>query len=156
MNGISIRRVRPNDVPVIAALLDQLARRYITAEFTRSAEEKFLRSNDETSIRAFITSGFEYWVAERCDAIIGFVGVRDHSHLYHLFVAECEQNRGVARALWQTAEGACRVAGNLGRFTVNSSNNAVGVYESFGFVRAGQPQNSDGVLFNPMVLEDAG
>jgi ribosomal protein S18 acetylase RimI-like enzyme len=156
MNRISIRRVRPGDVPVIAALLEQLARRYITAEFTRSAEENFLKSNDEASIRAFIASGFEYWVAERCDAIIGFVGVRDHSHLYHLFVAEAEQNRGVARALWQVAERACRLAGNPGRFTVNSSNNAVGVYESFGFVRAGQTQDSGGVLFNPMVFQDAG
>jgi ribosomal protein S18 acetylase RimI-like enzyme len=156
MNGISIRPVRPDDVPVIAALLEQLARQYITAEFSLSAEEKFLRSNDENSIRAFIASGFEYWVAERCDAIIGFLGVRNHSHLYHLFVAESEQNRGVARALWHTAERACRVAGNPGRFTVNSSNNAVGVYASFGFVRAGQTQSSDGVLFNPMVLEDVG
>jgi ribosomal protein S18 acetylase RimI-like enzyme len=114
MNGISIRPVRPDDVPVIAALLEQLARQYITAEFSLSAEEKFLRSNDEASIRAFIASGFEYWVAERCDAIIGFLGVRNHSHLYHLFVAESEQNRGVARALWNTAERACRVAGNPG------------------------------------------
>ena len=141
---------------MIAALLEQLARRYITVEFTPSAEAKFLKSNDVASINTFMTSGFRYWVAERNGSLVGFVGVRDHSHLYHLFVAESEQKHGIARALWQTAERACRAAGNTGRFTVNSSNNAVGVYEAFGFVRAGPPQNSDGVLFNPMVLEDAG
>jgi ribosomal protein S18 acetylase RimI-like enzyme len=156
MNEISIRPAVPEDVPMIAALLEQLARRYITVEFTPSAEAKFLKSNDVASISAFIANGFRYWVAERGGALIGFVGVRDHSHLYHLFVAESEQRRGVARDLWQTAKRACRVAGNPGRFTVNSSNNAVGVYESFGFARVGEPQNSDGVLFNPMVLEDAG
>lgn len=156
MKEISIRTALPEDVPMIAALLEQLARRYITVEFTPSAEEKFLKSNDVTSISTFIAAGFRYWVAERNGTLIGFIGVRDDSHLYHLFVAESEQKQGVARALWQTAKRACRGAGNPGRFTVNSSNNAVGVYESLGFVRAGPPQDADGVMFNPMVLEDAG
>src|SRR3954465_3590237 len=126
MKGISIRPAVPDDVPMIAALLEELARLYITVEFTPSAEAKFLKSNDSASISAFIAAGFRYWVAERSGTLVGFAGVRDHSHLYHLFVAESEQHQGVGRALWQTAMHACRAAGNSGRFTVNSSNNAVG------------------------------
>ena len=155
MNRVSIRPAVADDVPVIAALLERLAQQYITVEFSASAEAKFLKSNDAASISTFIASGFRYWVAERSGAVIGFVGIRDHFHLYHLFVSESEQRKGVARALWDTANRACRAAGNPGRFTVNSSNNAVGVYESFGFVRTGPPQSSDGVVFNPMVLENA-
>lgn len=156
MNEITIRAARSADIPAIAKLLEQLARRHITFEFSPSAEQKFLKSNDETSINTFLANGFRYWVAESTNEIIGFAGVRDHSHLYHLFVAEHAQRQGIARRLWQTAMDCCRTAGNSGRFTVNSSNNAVAVYESFGFVRSGPQQNSDGVLFNPMVLEDAG
>ena len=149
MHDVSIRAARPEDVSAIASLLETLARKYITYEFAQTAEQKFLKSNDEASINTFIAEGFLYWVAERSNEIIGFVGVRNNSHLYHLFVADSAQHRGVARALWQTAMDRCRAAGNSGRFTVNSSNNAVAAYESFGFVRAGPQQNSDGVLFNP-------
>jgi ribosomal protein S18 acetylase RimI-like enzyme len=155
MATIGIRVAQLEDVPAIATLLERLARRYITSEFAPSAEQKFLLGNDEASLRAFMGLGYRYWVANKNDEIVGFAGVRDHSHLYHLFVAETVQRQGVARALWQTVVNACLVAGNPGRFTVNSSNNAVAVYESFGFVRSGPQQSSDGVLFNPMVLQVA-
>ena len=156
MSAINIRPARADDALPMAELLEQLARQYITFEFTATAQEKFLKSNDASAISTFMASGFQYWVAERGDALVGFAGVRNESHVYHLFVAKEEQSRGVGRSLWETARQACRVAGNPSRFTVNSSNNAVGVYESFGFVRAGHTQDSDGVLFNPMVFEDAG
>jgi len=35
-------------------------------------------------------------------------------------------------------------------FTVNSSNHAVAVYESFGFVRTGPMQLAKGLYYNPM------
>jgi hypothetical protein len=46
-------------------------------------------------------------------------------------------------------------AGNKGAFTVNSSNNAIAVYERLGFVRAGPPEDLGGVLYNPMRTQDA-
>lgn len=153
MKKVDIRAARREDVAAIANLLEQLAHRYITSEFDRAAEVSFLKSNDETSINGFIAAGFRYWVAEQNGRLVGFARVRDDSHLYHLFVAETAQRRGVARALWNTARNACLAAGNPGRFTVNSSNNAVAVYESFGFVRSGPRQNSNGILFNPMELD---
>ena len=82
--------------------------------------------------------------------IVGFVGVRDNKHLYHLFVANDFQRRGVARRLWTVAREECIAAGNPGTFTVNSSNNAVAAYERLGFVRSGPTKNDDGVLYNPM------
>lgn len=153
MNNIDIRPAQRDDTPAIAKLLEQLARRYITFEFDHAAEERFLTSNDEAAINGFISAGFRYWVAEQNGGLVGFAGVRDDSHLYHLFVAEIAQRRGVARLLWNAALNACLAAGNPGRFTVNSSNNAVAVYESFGFVRSGPQQNANGVLFNPMELD---
>lgn len=155
MSTIHIRCLRLDDVPEVAALLEQLARSSITGEFSPQAEEKFLRSNDAAAIRGFIAQGFQYWVALSVQTIIGFVGIRDNSHLYHLFVAQPFQRQGIARLLWQNAREACRAAGNLGRFTVNSSNNAVEAYEALGFRRSEPMQNSDGILYNPMVLESA-
>jgi ribosomal protein S18 acetylase RimI-like enzyme len=141
MNTTGIRPIQPPDVPAVARLLETLARKSITCEFSPSAQEKFLLSNNEASIRGFIGSGFRYWVAEKDKSIVGFVGIRDNSHLYHLFVSESEQRQGLARKLWHVAMAACREAGNTGRFTVNSSNNAVPVYESLGGVRTKPTQN---------------
>lgn len=156
MQTIQIRRIDLDDISDVAVLLEQLAKKSITCEFSPQAQEKFLLSNDATAIRSFIANGFDYWVAEINQTIVGFVGVRDKSHLYHLFVAESFQRQGISRRLWQVAKDACCAAGNPGRFTVNSSNNAVGVYEAFGFRRSQPMQDSDGVLYNPMVLESVG
>jgi GNAT superfamily N-acetyltransferase len=78
------------------------------------------------------------------------VGVRDNSHVHHLFVAENHQKCGLARELWKVAREACLDAGNLGRFTVFSSKYALGVYRAFGFIESGSPEIKDGVVATPM------
>jgi ribosomal protein S18 acetylase RimI-like enzyme len=153
MSEVQIRRLREADVPAVAELFEHLARATITIELSAEGAERLLSTNDAAAIARYVDEGFDYWVAEASDSIIGFVGMRDNSHLYHLFVAEAFQRRGIARRLWETAKQACRAAGNPGRFTVNSSNYAVGVYEAFGFRRVAPMQNVGGVLYWPMLLE---
>jgi len=138
------------DIRPVAALLAALALEHITHEFDARARERFLAKNDESNIRDFVAQGFRYHVAESRGRVVGFVGVRDNKHLYHLFVANDFQRRGVARRLWTVAREECIAAGNPGTFTVNSSNNAVAVYERLGFVRSGPTKNDDGALYNPM------
>jgi ribosomal protein S18 acetylase RimI-like enzyme len=156
LEAVAIRTLEQTDIPAVAALLECLARKSITAEFSAIAENKLLRANDATAISSFVENGFRYHVAHAGGVFVGFVGVRNNSHLYHLFVAEEAQRNGVARSLWNVAKAACRAAGNTGRFTVNSSNNAIAVYKSFGFVRTAPTQDSEGVLYNPMVLDERG
>ena len=138
------------DIPSVASLLESLAREHITHEFSPQAQARFLANNNEDRIRAFVAHGFRYHVAESRGRIVGFVGARDNQHLYHLFVANDCQRQGLGRRLWAVAREACLAAGNPGSFTVNSSNNAVPVYERLGFVRAGPTKNHGGVLYNPM------
>jgi len=138
------------DVASVASLLASLAREHITHEFDPRARELFLAKNDEANIRRFVAQGFRYHVAESHGRIVGVVGVRDNRHLYHLFVANDFQRRGIARRLWAVAREQCIAAGNPGNFTVNASNNAIPVYERLGFVRSGPAQNDDGILYNPM------
>jgi GNAT superfamily N-acetyltransferase len=80
---------------------------------------------------------------------------RDNSHVHHLFIGEPFQGRGTARALWQLAKAEAIRAGNPGRFTVNSSVNAVPVCERFGFVASGRRVETDRVGFQPMLLVEA-
>lgn len=150
---MNIRQANKQDSASIASLIKDLAEKFIVAEFSEKGRNQFFSSNDQSSIEQFFDSGFIYHVAEEAEEIIGVVGIRDNSHLYHLFVAESQQGNGLARKLWEYAMRLCLAAGNPGSFTVNSSNNAVGVYEAFGFKRKGGMAESNGVLYNPMCLE---
>ena len=50
-------------------------------------------------------------------------------------------------------EAAALQAGNPGKFTVNSSLNAVPVYQRFGFVANGPVVQKHGIAFQPMLLQ---
>jgi ribosomal protein S18 acetylase RimI-like enzyme len=149
---VLIRSLAPADISAVAALLETLAHEYILHEFAPEARAQFLSKNNADSIRGLVEKGFRYHVATVKNRIVGFVGTRDNSHLYHLFVANEFQRQGLGRRLWNTARSECVAAGNTGTFTVNSSNNSIPVYERFGFVRSGPAQNMSGVIYNPMAL----
>lgn len=149
---MDIRRADLADAKEIATLIGELSERFITGEFEPEAKRGFLQSNDLDAVTRFMESGFSYHVAETEGVTVGVVGVRDNSHLYHLFVGAAHHGKGLARQLWNVAMAECLNKGNPGVFTVNSSNNAVGVYERFGFVRTAPMQTKDGVTYNPMEL----
>ncbi|MDH3377525.1 MAG: GNAT family N-acetyltransferase [Gammaproteobacteria bacterium] len=150
MSNFEIREAGLDDANEIGKLICTLATKFITPEFSSQAREHFLSSNNGKSVEQNMKSGFSYFVATDSKQLVGVVGVKDNSHLYHLFVVEHYQGMGLARRLWGIAMDECKRKGNRGTFTVNSSNNAIGVYEKLGFERAGPTVEKDGVFFNPM------
>jgi ribosomal protein S18 acetylase RimI-like enzyme len=96
------------DVPAVARLLRASAEKFIVHEFAPAARAHFLSKNDAAAISRFVADGFRYHVAEADGTIVGFVGVRDDRHLYHLFVAESHQRRGIAGRLRDVAAAGCR------------------------------------------------
>lgn len=148
-----VRAIEPSDIGPVAKLLAELAVEFIIGDFDPAAQAHFLAKNNAAEIRGFIDRGFRYHVAESEGRLAGFVGVRDNSHLYHLFVAKSLQRRGIGRMLWEFAKRDCWRRGHRGAFTVNASSNAVPAYERLGFVRNGAMQDSNGIRYNPMRLE---
>lgn len=149
-------KIRPaviDDAPAISALVSALAREFIVTEFTKEAADRLLGEIDAASIRKYIASGCRYHVAEEGGEIIGVIAVKENSHLSQLFVSKDFQRRGIARALWEVAKAASLADGNPGRFTVNSSLAAVGVYEKLGFVKQSGPVSKSGILYVPMNLD---
>ena len=151
-NHIAIRPATTDDAQRISELITTLSREHIACDLSPEGSERLLSSMSADSIRSFINSGFRYFVAETGGTIAGVVATRDDQHLYHLFVDNQFQRQGLARRLWQVAHEACVSASGTRVFTVNSSRNAVAVYERFGFVRHGETQNVGGVIFVPMKL----
>lgn len=147
-----IRPIQDADLPAVAHLLQVLAREFIVHESTRMGAAGFLRENDEQTLRRLVAGGYVYHVAVIDGALAGFIGMREHKHLYHLFVAREHHGKGIARRLWEVAREAAAQAGNDGSFTVNSSNYAVGLYQALGFVRTAPTQCKNGLYYNPMAL----
>ncbi|OTG76076.1 GNAT family N-acetyltransferase [Acinetobacter sp. ANC 4169] len=73
-----------------------------------------------------------YFVYERASKIMGVIAYREPAYLVHFFVDQADQGQGIGRLLWnyllQSLED-----GNPQQVSVNSSCNAVAVYEKFGF-----------------------
>lgn len=137
----------------MAKLLSELATEFIVAEFEAPAQGRFLTENNAEAIRGFLGNQFRYHVAEMDRELVGFVGVRENKHLYHLFVSKPLQRQGIGRALWEYAKKDCEALGHRGAFTVNSSTHAVPIYERWGFRRDGEAKTSNGITYNPMKLE---
>ena len=149
MDKYPIRKATLDDAMKIGELIVLLSRKFITHEFGSEAEQYFLSSNDGKSVEEFMTSGYSYFVALDSGRIAGVIGIRDNTHIYHLFVDEPYQAKGLARQLWGEARDEC-FRGNSGRFTVNASKISIVVYEKFGFVRTGPRLEKNGIHYNPM------
>lgn len=149
---MQIRSATDADAAQISSLIRSLSGTFILSP-DGSGAEPFLDSITEQAVRGYISaSNFSYLVAEIDDELVGVVALRDNSHLYHLFVAQAHQDKGRGRSLWLAVRQAALQAGNGGRFTVNSSLNAIPVYERFGFIPSGPKVEKDGVAFIPMQL----
>jgi len=147
-----IREATREDAAAISALILPLAETYIAHEFSPEGARTLLAFMQPHAIEGYITSGMRYHVVEQHGMLAGVVAVRNNGHLFHLFVAEAFQGRGLARRLWEVARKAACEAGNPGEFTVNSSTAAVGMYHKLGFVESGPPETVDGVTSIPMRL----
>lgn len=150
MQAATIRPIRDSDILPVAALLHQVALEFIVAEFSVEAASTFLRANDGEGIARNLAQGMLYHVAEIDGVLAGFVGMRGHQHVFHLFVGKAWQGRGLARQLWAHARECAEAAGGAPPFTINASNYAVPAYEKLGFTRSGPTRELHGVFYNPM------
>jgi GNAT superfamily N-acetyltransferase len=141
-----------SDAEEISTLIVELSEPFYLSPF-RLGAEPFLASVSPEAERSYLmASNLSYYVAKANGKLAGVVALRDNAHLFHLFVAKAFQGKRLASQLWKVVKTEALQAGNPGVFTVNSSLNAVPVYEKFGFVRHGEVQHMHGISFQPMQL----
>jgi ribosomal protein S18 acetylase RimI-like enzyme len=104
------------------------------------------------AVKRVLEEGYDYHVAEDDGEIVGVVGTRGDSYLYHLYVDDRWQGRGLARQLWRLRRSDTRTVAVPTGSRSTHPNVAVGVYERFGFRRDGPMRIEGDVAFNPMVL----
>lgn len=145
---MSIRAAIHADVPTISSLVTSLAHYYMDNK--KGAVPSWLEGT--LTQYAFLArlSDADYlnFVFEVAGSIVGYIAVKHPGHLYHLFVAEAFQGKGISRSLWEHV----RNQSQYRSFSVRSSMHAVPVYKRFGFLETGPVGTRDGVSFQPMEL----
>lgn len=150
---LTLREATAEDAGRISALIASLSRHFLADPNRPQDAAAFFETIAPAAIADSIASGrYRYHLAESGGELAGIVGVRDAGHLYHLMVAEPLHGQGIASTLWNAARKAAASEGNTGRFTVNSSLNAVPLYQRFGFTATGAVQVQNGIAFVPMML----
>ena len=153
---IQIRKAIPSDAPAISALIRDLVKHSIIDNY-EEASKKFWESISEDSERKYIEdSSYKYLVAVDNDTLVGCIVMRDNKHLAHLFVAKESQGKGLASKLWHEVKSQVELegydGGHDGGYTVNSSLEAIKIYEHFGFHMVGELKREDGIVFQPMEM----
>ena len=147
---LDIRAGSPSDAEAVAGLIASFQRE-LTDDPSGAGAESFLASVSLQAERDYLASErYRYLLAYSDSQLVGFVAIRDGSHLFHLFVERSHQGQGVARLLWEQALQELCAPDSYGGFTVNSTLSAVAVYEAFGFVPAGSIQREHGISCLPM------
>jgi len=141
-----IRSALKEDALPISELVNALVYHYLSKN-VRELPDWLLSSlknsafEDRLSSEEFIT-----FILESKGEIIGYIALKKPNHLYHLFVNESYQGRGIAKKLWIHLLENCEEK----TISVNSSMNAVEVYKRFGFIETDIKQEKEGIWFLPM------
>lgn len=150
---MDIRCANGEDAAEISKLIKGVAHSFMLKPDGKGAEE-FLDSIEPPAIRGYIGSEeFQYFVGLICGQIVGVIALRAGRHLFHLFVAEAYQGKGLAKILWQHMRKSVVTPPGVHHITVNSTVSALPVYVRFGFTKAGEKEEIKGIAFVPMILE---
>ena len=145
-----IRSATVEDAPAISARVTEGVCEHIAPSLSEGGLRRLLSEMTSEQEANRIRNGYQYFVALESDKLVGTTAIRPPSHLYYLFVDTKHQRRGIGRQLWNHARDWIASSINDGPITVNSSLNAIGVYECLGFVIAGPPVEDHGVRYQPM------
>jgi GNAT superfamily N-acetyltransferase len=152
--GLRVRPATRADAEGISVLTTALAERHIVGDCSAEGSARLLAAMQPGPTRERLASGHRTWVAEIDAApgsadLVGVACVRLPAHLYHLFVADHVQRRGVARVLLDAV-----VAGIAdqphGDLTVNASRYALPAYRRLQFEPAGEERSTLGIPSIPM------
>ncbi len=127
---------------------------FIAAQFSKEGVQEFYNYADPHLFLRRSQWNHFILIAAAEKEIIGMIEVRDDGHVTLFFVDGAFQGRGVGGELLKKALEICRRRDpEITKVTVNSSPNAVEIYERLGFRRAGPERIEDQIRSVPMVLD---
>ena len=157
LNEPTYRLMAAEDSGKVHELVKKVFDRFVAQTFDQEGIEQFYEIiNPELILRRREENHFGL-IAEVNKDIVGVIEIKANSHISLLFVEEKFQNRAIARSLMEKTIDLClQNKPNLTEISVNSSPNAVEIYEKLGFEQTGPEELFKGIRFVPMVLKLSG
>ena len=120
-------------------------------DYGKQGTDSFLEFvSSEKLFEMFQNGDYKVIVAKEGSDIIGVASLRSKNHISLLFVDERYHRTGVGKALLSSLQDS--LPKEETEMTVNAAPFAVGFYEKVGFVKSGDMQRADGIVFQPMVV----
>ena len=142
---MKVEKAKVEDSQEMSELMLSLVKKQILPTCNEGAWEKLSVAMSTSSIRGFLENKYEYdLIRNHQGKIVALIGIKDLSHLYHLFVVEEYQGKGFSRKLWDMAKERSIKDHGIRNFTVNSALNSQAVYAKFGFVPVSGVRNRGG------------
>jgi len=143
---MNIRQAELDDAVNLSELVNSLSHYYLN-ESESQLPEWLLNTLELKEFKSRISDNtFINLVYEKNNRILGYISIKNNSHIYHLFVSENHQKQGIASELWETLKNKC----NSTEYTVRSSLYAVKVYEKFGFKKTEHIESKGTLQFQEM------
>jgi GNAT superfamily N-acetyltransferase len=153
----SIRAATTADAPAISELVCSVAREKVFADGPEEGCKYFMAMNTPAATAGKMDSdAYRYYVAEMDGRLVGVVAMLNNAQVYHLFVDTAQHGKGIGRKLWEHARDECLKRGNPGRFSTDSTLDAVKGFERLGFKVSGEQRIRNGHPSLPMTLDDFG
>ncbi|PKG39094.1 GNAT family N-acetyltransferase [Psychromonas sp. Urea-02u-13] len=145
---MSIRVANENDVSKICSLVISLSHFYLESIESELPDWFAETLTEKAFLNRIINEEYQNFVYEIHGEIVGYLALKGNSHLYHLFVAENHQGKGISKSLWSYARNVCIAE----IYTLRSSLFAIPIYQNFGFKMVGDAGEKDGIGFQSMEL----
>jgi GNAT superfamily N-acetyltransferase len=145
--------MRPGEETAVSALVAEVFMEFVGCGYPSEGVQEFLGYARPELLAQ--RSGLNHFtlVATRGQEIVGMIEVRDFSHVCLFFVKKGRHGTGIGRELMKRSLAICKSENPvLTAVDVNSSPNAVVVYERLGFTRTGPQKTINGITFVPMIL----
>ena len=145
---MNIRVAHENDASAVSFIAMSLSHFYLKSNKTE-LPSWFSETLTENAFSNRIKSNdYQNYVYEARGKIVGYLAFRGNSHLYHLFVSNTYQGKGISRKLWDYAINECVSE----TYTIRSSLFAIPIYKKLGFKIVGEAGDKDGISFQFMEL----
>lgn len=145
---MTIRSAHLADAAQISALISALSHYYLNNQNAKAPNWLTDTTTVEAVTERILSPDYVSFVCLAEQKIIGYISIKDRSHLFHLFVSAQHHGRGISRELWNTAKSAT----NATKYTLRSSIYAIPVYQRFGFELKGEALEKEGIQYQPMQL----
>jgi predicted GNAT family N-acyltransferase len=148
------RLMNPGEEAEVCNLVNHVFDKFVAPHYVEAGIQEFRKYIDPAALQQRSQENHFVLVAVTPDKIVGTIEIRDHCHVCLLFVDQQFQGRGISRELLHRALKICRQCKpELTQVSVNSSPNAVPIYERLGFQQTSPEQTVNGIRFVSMVLE---